>query len=92
MTAMPIGATLNLGCDNCTAHTGAVEAYLEAKEATNDWAIVKQYVESTVSMHHQSIVPNGCSRSSSNSRRNRRRAARLRGERRGQEGMSETGC
>ncbi|ORY81234.1 hypothetical protein BCR35DRAFT_304084 [Leucosporidium creatinivorum] len=47
MTATPIGDTLNLGCANCTAHAGAVTSYLEAKEATNDWAIMKQYVEST---------------------------------------------
>lgn len=25
-----------------------MQAYLEAKEATNDWAVVKQYVEATV--------------------------------------------
>ncbi|KAM0790325.1 hypothetical protein ACM66B_003210 [Microbotryomycetes sp. NB124-2] len=49
MTAAPIGDILNLGpeCVNCTAHAGALAAYLEAKEATDDWAIEKQYVEST---------------------------------------------
>ena len=48
---LAVGEVLNLGpdCANCTAHAGALEAYLEVREATNDFAIEKQYVESTVS-------------------------------------------
>ncbi|KAK4047497.1 hypothetical protein OIV83_005410 [Microbotryomycetes sp. JL201] len=59
MTAAPIGDVLNLGpeCANCTAHAGALAAYLEAKEATNDWAIEKAYVESTG--HQWSITGHG---------------------------------
>ena len=36
------------GCENCTAHAGALKAYEEAKVATNDWEIVKIYINSTV--------------------------------------------
>ncbi|KAK4046911.1 hypothetical protein OIO90_006393 [Microbotryomycetes sp. JL221] len=59
MTAAPIGEVLNLGpeCSNCTAHAGALAAYLEAKEATNDWAVEKQYVETTG--HQWSITGHG---------------------------------
>jgi hypothetical protein len=57
MTATPITA-LNVGnCDGCTAHAGALKAYLEAKEATNDWEVVKQYVTSTG--HQWSITGHG---------------------------------
>lgn len=41
------------GCENCTAHSGAYNAYLEARELTDDWAEVKAYVNSTV----RSLVP-----------------------------------
>lgn len=37
----------SLECDNCTAHAGAVTAYLEAREATNNWAIVAAAVNSS---------------------------------------------
>lgn len=36
------------GCEDCTAHAGALKAYEEAKVATNDWEIVKIYINSTV--------------------------------------------
>jgi hypothetical protein len=44
-----VGTVLNLGptCTNCTAHAAATQAYLEAKEATDDWAVVKTYVNQT---------------------------------------------
>ncbi|BGP20066.1 hypothetical protein JCM10213_003550 [Rhodosporidiobolus nylandii] len=44
-----VGTLLNLGpdCANCTAHAGATQAYLEAKEITNDWELVKYYVNTT---------------------------------------------
>lgn len=43
-----INPTLNVGnCDGCTAHGFALQAYLEAKQATNDWAVVKQAVAAT---------------------------------------------
>ncbi|BGP51655.1 hypothetical protein JCM10450v2_007605 [Rhodotorula kratochvilovae] len=44
-----IGTLLNLGdtCANCTAHAAATQAYLEAREATNDWELVKYYVNTT---------------------------------------------
>lgn len=59
-TAADISTALNLGatCNTtCTAHEGALTAYLEAKEATNDWAIVKEYVESTG--HQWSVTGHG---------------------------------
>jgi len=46
-TSIPIGNAFSLGCDNCTAHAGAYAAYLEAKDATNDWQVVKQAVNDT---------------------------------------------
>ncbi|KAK4701719.1 hypothetical protein P7C70_g4504, partial [Phenoliferia sp. Uapishka_3] len=57
-------SVLNVDCANCTAHAGALAgnsfpqiAYLEAKEATDDWAIVKQYVNSTG--HQWSLTGHG---------------------------------
>ncbi|KEI40222.1 uncharacterized protein L969DRAFT_47419, partial [Mixia osmundae IAM 14324] len=38
---------LGSGCSNCTAHTGALNLYLEAKAATNNWAAAKAAVAST---------------------------------------------
>ncbi|KAM0754082.1 alpha/beta-hydrolase [Meredithblackwellia eburnea MCA 4105] len=60
MTSVPITA-LNVGggCANatCKAHAGALQAYLEAKEATNDWEVVKAAVNSTG--HQWSITGHG---------------------------------
>ncbi|GAA6021384.1 hypothetical protein JCM10207_002030 [Rhodosporidiobolus poonsookiae] len=54
-----IGTLLNLGenCANCTAHAAATQAYLEAKEATNDWELVKYYVNTTG--HQWSVTGHG---------------------------------
>ncbi|GAA5969063.1 hypothetical protein JCM21900_005772 [Sporobolomyces salmonicolor] len=58
-----IGTILNLGptCTNsttgCTAHAGAVNAYLEAQEATNDWELVKYFVNTTG--HQWSVTGHG---------------------------------
>ncbi|GAA5904620.1 hypothetical protein JCM6882_004923 [Rhodosporidiobolus microsporus] len=54
-----IGTLLNLGenCANCTAHAAATQAYLEAREATNDWELVKYYVNTTG--HQWSITGHG---------------------------------
>ncbi|SCZ89827.1 BZ3500_MvSof-1268-A1-R1_Chr1-3g01602 [Microbotryum saponariae] len=57
-TPMRINEAINIGqgCGNqtCMAHTGAMEAYLEAKDLTNDWAIAKQAVNA--SGHQWSIT------------------------------------
>ncbi|GAA5880062.1 hypothetical protein JCM8547_001488 [Rhodosporidiobolus lusitaniae] len=54
-----IGTLLNLGenCANCTAHAAATQAYLEAKEITNDWELVKYYVNTTA--HQWSVTGHG---------------------------------
>ncbi|GAA5821125.1 hypothetical protein JCM11251_001975 [Rhodosporidiobolus azoricus] len=54
-----IGTLLNLGpdCANCTAHAAATQAYLEAREATNDWELVKYYVNTTG--HQWSVTGHG---------------------------------
>ncbi|GAA5907254.1 uncharacterized protein JCM6883_006195 [Sporobolomyces salmoneus] len=58
-----IGTALNLGprCTEveggCTAHAGALQAYLEVKEATNDWELVKYYVNTTG--HQWSVTGHG---------------------------------
>ncbi|GAA6037590.1 hypothetical protein JCM8097_006129 [Rhodosporidiobolus ruineniae] len=59
MSSVNIGTLLNLGenCANCTAHAGAVQAYLEAKEATNDWELVKYYVN--ITGHQWSLTGHG---------------------------------
>lgn len=49
MTSTPLEPDLSLNCTDCKAHAGALQAYLEAKEVTNDWAVAKQAVEATVS-------------------------------------------
>ena len=54
-----VGTLLNLGpdCANCTAHAGAVQAYLEVKETTNDFAVEKEMVNSTG--HQFSVTGHG---------------------------------
>ncbi|GAA5930356.1 uncharacterized protein JCM15063_004783 [Sporobolomyces koalae] len=58
-----IGTTLNLGprCTGveggCTAHAGALQAYLEVKEATNNWELVEYYVNQTG--HQWSVTGHG---------------------------------
>lgn len=54
-----VGTLLNLGpdCANCTAHAGAVQAYLEVKETTNDFAAEKEMVNSTG--HQFSVTGHG---------------------------------
>lgn len=44
---------------NCTAHQGALTAYQEASEATNNWAIEAEYVNSTA--HQWSVTGHGSS-------------------------------
>lgn len=40
--------SLGLGaCDNCTVNAQALQAYLEAREATNNWALSRARVEET---------------------------------------------
>ena len=46
-----------LDCDNCTAHAGAVDAYIEARTATNNWATVAAAVNATG--HQWSITGHG---------------------------------
>ncbi|GAA5877503.1 hypothetical protein JCM3774_005891 [Rhodotorula dairenensis] len=59
MSTTNIGTLLNLGpdCTNCTAHAGAVQAYLEVKEATNDFATEKALVAQTG--HQFSVTGHG---------------------------------
>ncbi|GAA5993213.1 hypothetical protein JCM10908_004509 [Rhodotorula pacifica] len=59
MSTTNIGTLLNLGpdCANCTAHSGALQAYLEVKEQTNDFAVEKQWVEQT--KHQFSVTGHG---------------------------------
>ncbi|GAA5969198.1 hypothetical protein JCM8115_004314 [Rhodotorula mucilaginosa] len=59
MSTTNIGTLLNLGpdCANCTAHAGAVQAYLEVKETTNDFAAEKEMVNSTG--HQFSVTGHG---------------------------------
>lgn len=57
MTSMPINDVFYLDCPDCQAHSGAVGAYLEAKEATNDWQAVKDAV--AVTGHQWSITGHG---------------------------------
>ncbi|GAA5875166.1 hypothetical protein JCM16303_005031 [Sporobolomyces ruberrimus] len=58
-----IGTILNLGerCTGveggCTAHAGALQAYLEVKEATNNWELVEYYVNTTG--HQWSVTGHG---------------------------------
>jgi hypothetical protein len=56
-TSVNIDSTFSLSCPNCKAHAGAVQAYLEAKEATNDWAAIKSAV--AASGHQWSITGHG---------------------------------
>lgn len=56
-TSVNINDMFYLSCPNCQAHAGAVQAYQEAKEATNDWATVKQAVNETG--HQWSITGHG---------------------------------
>lgn len=58
MSSIPVGDIFYLDCDNCQAHAGAVQAYLEAKEATGDWQVVKDVVNQTG--HQWSITGHGC--------------------------------
>lgn len=48
-TPPTVGELFYLGdnCLNCTAHAAATQAYIEAKEITNDWELVKYYVNTT---------------------------------------------
>ncbi|GAA6059899.1 hypothetical protein JCM10212_005282 [Sporobolomyces blumeae] len=58
-----IGTALNLGprCTEaeggCTAHAGMLQAYLEVKEATNNWELVEYYVNTTG--HQWSVTGHG---------------------------------
>ena len=53
-TTVNLNDIFYLNCPNCTAHAGAVQAYLEAKEATNDWAMMQTAVNA--SGHQWSIT------------------------------------
>lgn len=46
-TSVYIGDTLGLKCGDCKAHAGAVQAYLEAKAATNNWAKMRAAIKRT---------------------------------------------
>ncbi|TNY23115.1 hypothetical protein DMC30DRAFT_444650 [Rhodotorula diobovata] len=48
-STVDVGELFYLGdnCLNCTAHAAATQAYIEAKEITNDWELVKYYVNTT---------------------------------------------
>ncbi|GAA5976029.1 hypothetical protein JCM5350_000290 [Sporobolomyces pararoseus] len=62
-SVVDIGTLLNLGpkCTEveggCTAHAGAVQAYLEVEEATNNWELVEYYVNTTG--HQWSVTGHG---------------------------------
>ncbi|POY70305.1 hypothetical protein BMF94_6691 [Rhodotorula taiwanensis] len=59
MSTANIGTLLNLGpnCANCTAHAGATQAYLEVREATNDFITEKEWVNTTG--HQFSVTGHG---------------------------------
>ncbi|GAA5903442.1 hypothetical protein JCM8208_001921 [Rhodotorula glutinis] len=48
-STVDVGQLFYIGdsCQNCTAHAAATQAYIEAKEVTNDWELVKYYVNTT---------------------------------------------
>ena len=54
---VPINDLFNLGCPDCQAHSGAVKAYLEAKQASNDFAAAWQSVQQTG--HQYSVTGHG---------------------------------
>ena len=53
-TLIPINDIFNLGCPDCMAHAGAVQAYLEAKEATSSFIAASQTV--AITGHQYSVT------------------------------------
>lgn len=56
-TSININQQFNLGCSDCQAHAGAVQAYTEAQQATNNFAVATQTAETTG--HEFSITGHG---------------------------------
>ena len=57
-TAVNLNTALGLGtCDNCTGNAQAVQAYVEAREATNNWALAIEAMERTG--HQFSVTGHG---------------------------------
>lgn len=57
-TTVNLNTALGLGtCDNCTGNAQAVQAYVEAREATNNWALAIEAMERTG--HQFSVTGHG---------------------------------